>query len=111
MSGIVKIPPDTTFDTDEPDTKLLRQDDTTETFAGPPRRWPRSASETCSMKLPAPAMSSMVPNITKRNTNAVETPSATPNTPSVVIQKCETKREKDAPLCCNASGIIGPAKT
>src|SRR5262245_56264325 len=108
---MVTMPPETTFDTDEPDTKLLRHDDTTETFAGPPRRWPSSASDSWSMKLPAPAMSSIVPNITNRNTNAAETPSATPYTPSVVSQKCEPKPDPEAPLCNTASGMYGPANT
>ena len=38
MSGIVKMPPETTFDTDEPETTPLRADETTATLAGPPRR-------------------------------------------------------------------------
>ncbi len=49
MSGIVKIPPDTTLDTDEPEISPFSADDTTATFAGPPRRCPSSANETCIM--------------------------------------------------------------
>ena len=49
MSGIVKMPPDTTLETDEPDTMPLRAEDTTATFAGPPRRCPSNAIETCIM--------------------------------------------------------------
>src|ERR671912_515325 len=37
MSGIVKMPPETTFDTEDPETTPLSADDTTATFAGPPR--------------------------------------------------------------------------
>ena len=78
------MPPETTFDTDEPDTTPLSADDTTATFAGPPRRWPSSAIEICIIQLPPPALSSSVPNSTNRNTKLVDTPSAMPNTPSVV---------------------------
>ena len=83
ISGMVKMPPETTFDTDEPETTPLSAEDTTATLAGPPRRWPSSAMEICIIQLPAPALSSSVPNSTNRNTKLVETPSATPNTPSV----------------------------
>ncbi len=38
ISGIVKMPPETTFDTDEPETTPLSADETTATLAGPPRR-------------------------------------------------------------------------
>ncbi len=83
INGIVKMPPETTFDTDEPETTPFNADDTTATFAGPPRRWPSSAIESCIIQLPPPALSSKVPNNTNRNTKLVETPSAIPNTPSV----------------------------
>ena len=49
ISGIVKMPPDTTLDTDEPDTMPLSAEDTTATLAGPPRKCPSKASDTCSM--------------------------------------------------------------
>jgi hypothetical protein len=49
MSGMVKIPPDTTFDTEEPEMRPFNPEETTATFAGPPRRWPRSANDTCIM--------------------------------------------------------------
>src|SRR4029453_12341748 len=49
IRGMVKIPPETTLDTDEPDTTPLSADDITATLAGPPRRCPSNASETCSM--------------------------------------------------------------
>src|SRR5688572_14591629 len=47
ISGIVKMPPDTTLDTDEPETMPFSAEDTTATLAGPPRRWPSSAMEIC----------------------------------------------------------------
>ena len=84
ISGMVKMPPETTLETDEPDTTPLSADETTATFAGPPRRWPSSAMEICIIQLPAPAFSRSVPNSTKRKTKLVDTPSAMPNTPSVV---------------------------
>ncbi len=43
------MPPETTFETDEPDTSPFSPDETTATFAGPPRRWPSSAKLTCIM--------------------------------------------------------------
>ena len=43
------MPPDTTFETDEPEIMPLRADDTTATLAGPPRRWPSAAKLTCIM--------------------------------------------------------------
>src|SRR5690606_2369280 len=83
ISGIVKIPVETTFDTDEPDTTPFSADDTTATLAGPPRKWPSNATAICVIQFPAPTLSSSVPNSTNRNTKLVETPSATPYTPSV----------------------------
>ena len=47
--GIVKMPPETTLDTEEPDTSPLSAEDATATLAGPPRRWPRKATEICIM--------------------------------------------------------------
>jgi hypothetical protein len=35
---MVKIPPETTFDTDDPETMPFNADETTATFAGPPRK-------------------------------------------------------------------------
>ena len=43
------MPPETTFETEDPDTMPFSAEETTETLAGPPRRWPSNASETCSM--------------------------------------------------------------
>jgi hypothetical protein len=37
--------------------------------------------------------------------NCTDTPIATPYTPSVVSQKCETNRETEAPLCWITSGM------
>src|SRR5918998_5384846 len=88
ISGMVKMPPDTTFDTDEPDTMPFAAEDTTATLAGPPRRWPRRATEICIIQLLPPALSRRAPKSTNRNTKLVETPGATPNTPSVVSHIC-----------------------
>ena len=44
-----QMPPETTLETDEPETTPLSADDTTATLAGPPRRWPSVANDTCSM--------------------------------------------------------------
>ncbi len=49
MSGIVKMPPVTTLATEEADTRPLTAEDTTATLAGPPRRWPSKANDTCIM--------------------------------------------------------------
>ena len=49
ISGMVKMPPETTLDTDDPDTMPFRAEETTATLAGPPRRWPSSAIDTCIM--------------------------------------------------------------
>ena len=49
INGMVKIPPETTLDTDDPDTMPFRAEETTATLAGPPRRWPSSAIDTCIM--------------------------------------------------------------
>ena len=38
----------------------------------------------------------------------VETPSAMPNTPSVVSHMCDISRLSDAPLCESNSGSHGP---
>lgn len=43
------MPPETTFDTDEPETIPFNAEDTSATLAGPPRKWPSSAMETCIM--------------------------------------------------------------
>ena len=49
MSGMVKMPPDTTLLTDEPEIIPLSAEETTATLAGPPRKWPRAAKLTCIM--------------------------------------------------------------
>ncbi len=49
ISGIVKMPPETTLDTDDPEMRPFSADDTTATLAGPPRRWPSAAKLTCIM--------------------------------------------------------------
>ena len=43
------MPPETTLDTDEPEMMPFSADDTTATFAGPPRMWPSAANDTCIM--------------------------------------------------------------
>ena len=49
MSGMVKMPPVTTLDTEEPEIRPFRPEETTATFAGPPRRCPSMAKDTCIM--------------------------------------------------------------
>src|SRR4030095_387089 len=49
IRGMVKIPPETTLETDEPDTNPLSADDTTATLAGPTRRCPSQARHTSHM--------------------------------------------------------------
>ncbi len=88
ISGMVKMPPETTLETEEPETTPFSAEDTTATLAGPPRRWPSRAIEICIIQLPAPALSSRVPNSTNRKTKLVETPSAMPKMPSVVSHWC-----------------------
>ena len=43
------MPPETTFDTDEPEMSPFNADETTATLAGPPRRCPSAAKLTCIM--------------------------------------------------------------
>ncbi|CRZ51131.1 Uncharacterised protein [Vibrio cholerae] len=47
----------------------------------------------------------MAPKSTNRNTNEVDTPSATPNTPSVVSHKCDIALFRLAPLWAITSGM------
>ena len=60
--------------------------------------------------MPAPALSKSEPNSTKRNTNEVETPSAMPNTPSVVIHWWFMTTDSDLALWAMIPGIQGPRK-
>ena len=46
ISGIVKVPPVTTFLIDEPEIMPVIADATRAAFSGPPRRWPSARSET-----------------------------------------------------------------
>jgi len=46
---MVKMPPETTLLTEEPEMSPFKPDDTTDTLAGPPRKWPRKAKLTCIM--------------------------------------------------------------
>ena len=100
ISGMVKMPPDTTLETDEPETTPLSAEETTATLAGPPRRWPSSAIEICIIQLPAPAFSRSVPNSTNRKTKLVETPSAMPNTPfgrqPLMVEELRPATRRDA---------------
>jgi hypothetical protein len=107
---MVKMPPETTFDTDEPETTPFSAEETTATLAGPPRRCPSRAIEICIIQLPAPAFSRSVPNSTNRKTKLVETPSAMPNTPSVVSHWWFRNLISDAPRCWITSGMYWPAK-
>src|SRR3546814_16961030 len=91
--GMVKMPPDTTLDTDEPDTTPFSAEETTATLAGPPRRWPSRATEICIIQLPPPAFSSSEPNSPKRQTKLVETPRATPTTPTVASHWSRREQE------------------
>src|SRR3970040_1021533 len=49
IRGMVKIPPETTFDTEDPEIRPFSAEETTDTFAGPPRRCPSIAKDTCIM--------------------------------------------------------------
>ena len=43
------MPPETTFETDDPEIIPFSAELTTDTLAGPPRRWPSAAKLTCIM--------------------------------------------------------------
>ena len=86
INGMVKVPVVTVLAMDEPEIMPVIIDDSTAAFAGPPRRAPSSAIATLMNQLPPPALSRSPPNNTKRKIIVVDTPSATPNTPSVCIQ-------------------------
>ncbi len=43
------MPPETTLETEEPEMRPFSPEETTATFAGPPRMWPSSAIDTCIM--------------------------------------------------------------
>ncbi len=86
ISGMVKVPVVTVLAMDEPEIMPVIIDDSTAALAGPPRSAPSSAMATWMNQLPPPARSSRAPNSTKRKIIVVETPSATPKTPSVCIQ-------------------------
>src|SRR3990172_10206207 len=105
---MVNTPVVTTLATDEPEIMPVIPDETTAALAGPPRNLPSSEKATWMKKLPAPAFSSSAPNRTNRKMNWVDTPSATPNTPSDVIQKCDAARPTDDPLCESRPGRWGP---
>ncbi len=83
---MVNVPVVTVLAMDEPEIIPVIIDDKTAAFAGPPRRAPRRAIATLMNQLPPPAFSSKDPNSTNRKIIVVDTPSATPKTPSVCIQ-------------------------
>jgi hypothetical protein len=60
--------------------------------------------------LPAPALSSSAPNSTNRNTKLVETPSAMPNTPWVVIHWWLTSPSELLPTVGDDARHVGAAK-
>src|SRR5581483_6551587 len=101
---MVKVPVVTTLATEEPEIMPVMPEDTTAALAGPPRYLPSREKATWMKKLPAPALSSRAPNSTNRKMKLVETPSATPKTPSDVSQKWDAARPSDAPLCDSRPG-------
>ena len=86
ISGMVNVPVVTVFDIELPEIIPVSIEDKTDALAGPPRNEPRSATATLINQLPPPARSRSAPNSTKRKIIVVDTPSATPKTPSVCIQ-------------------------
>lgn len=113
ISGMVKVPVVTTLAMDEPEIIPVIIEESTAALAGPPRMWPSSAKASLMKKLPAPALSSIEPNSTNRNTKAVETPSGTPKTPPVDSHIWSMARPKEAPPQRMMSGTSGeePKKT
>ena len=105
------MPVVTTLATEEPEIMPVMPDDTTAALAGPPRNLPSSENASWMKKLPAPAFSSSAPNSTNRKMKLVETPSATPNTPSDVSQKCDAARDSEDPRCAIRPGRYGPKNT
>ncbi|MDT4850609.1 hypothetical protein FQZ97_847620 [compost metagenome] len=55
--------------------------------------------------MPAPALSSSEPNSTNRKMKLLDTPSATPNTPSVVSHWWLMARFSEKPRCAIMSGM------
>ncbi len=86
INGMVNVPVVTVFAIDEPEIMPVIMDDKTDAFAGPPRNAPNRAIATLINQLPPPARSNRAPNRTNKKIIVVETPSATPKTPSVCIQ-------------------------
>ena len=86
ISGMVNVPVVTVLAIEEPEIIPVIIEDNTAAFAGPPRKAPNNEIATLMNQLPPPAFSSSAPNKTKRNIMDVDTPSATPKTPSVCIQ-------------------------
>ena len=86
ISGMVKVPVVTVLAMDEPEIIPVIIELRTEALAGPPRNDPSIAIATLMNQLPPPARSSKAPNSTNRKIIVVDTPIATPNTPSVCIQ-------------------------
>ena len=71
---------------DDPDIIPVNIEDKTAALAGPPLRAPRSEIATLINQLPPPAFSKRDPNNTNKKIIVVDTPKATPKTPSVCIQ-------------------------
>ena len=86
INGIVNVPVVTVLAMEDPDIIPVIMEDKTAALAGPPRSAPKSAIATLMNQFPPPAFSSRAPNRTNRKIIVVETPKATPNTPSVCIQ-------------------------
>lgn len=84
---MVKVPVVTTLAMDEPEMMPVEAEATTAALAGPPRKRPSNEMAEAMKYHPAPAVSSMAPKRTNRKMKLVDTPKATPNTPSVVSQK------------------------
>ena len=102
---MVKMPVVTTLATEEPEIMPVMPEETTAAFAGPPRNWPSSEKRDLDEVVAGAGLLQQRAEQHEQEDELVDTPSATPNTPSEVSQKCEAARD-DAmtPLCASRPG-------
>jgi hypothetical protein len=84
IRGMVKVPVVTTLATALPERDPMNALATEAVLAGPPRVFPATRSASPNRRAPPPATSSTAPKRMKRYTKSADTPSGTPQMPSVV---------------------------
>ena len=105
ISGIVKMPPETTFDTEEPDTTPFSADDTTATLAGAAAQMPEQRDRDLHHPI---AAAGFVEQRAKQHEQKDEAGGDAERDAEHALGDqplVRRKRESEAPLCCTASGI------